>query len=1029
VRTNILRKITFVFILTAFFAVVILVGAKAAPAVSDEIKFIDIQGSQGRKITPAGKLVVDAATNRPAVGSLPVDMVRSPDANGPGGKGRYLLSINSGFGIQFDSKTNRGQQSISVIDLNAPEPRVIQTIYFPAPQSANFGLRFDEHPDEAGNFRLFVSGGYENKVWMFRFSAKDTKPVSPSSDGPETKITAPFIDVSSFTENAPTPNYNNDIAAVYPTGIALSPDANTLFCANNLSDNLGIVSDVRDSRKITRVSLARAGSSQFLYPYDVEVVPSADRKTAAKAFVSLWGDASIAMVDLKNGNRVSRIAVDRHPTAMILNKAKTRLYVVNSDADSVSVVDTAANKMVERIDLRLSESALAGGSPEGLALSEDEKTLYVANAHANSVAVVSLNAGNGKSKLEGFIPTGQYASAIAVVGDHLFVANGKGTGAENSSLIVNNSGFFPNAPNAAFPPPEHKLGGQYSVSVVSGNISYVQIPNERELFGYTQQVMRNNDLLSEKKTKLFNGPSPIKHVMYIIRENRTYDQVFGDVTRSGDGHPADGDAKLAIFGAGDTAKSPRGEAQNITPNAHALAQRFGLMDRFFVNSEASPDGHNWSTAAFSSDYVDKAFRWDYSGRGRSYDYEGFNRLPALEPAENLPPIFDLPVTEKEVSNYMKQYVPYLNGARDIAEPETLYLWDAAKRAGRSYRNYGEFLATLSENDINEVNKRKDKSYPDISRTVSAFPTKKSLEGHFNPTYRNFDLMTPDIMTTESYTAAKTSSSRADAEVTADNRDPKFRGNSRFGEWLAEFRGYVGDLNSGKGDRMPELSIFHVSNDHTNGYRLKTPTPQFYVAENDYAIGRMVEEVSKSPYWKDTVIFIVEDDAQDGPDHVDAHRSPGIIVSAYNKKGVLLHDFYNTVGLIRTIEILLRIQPMNLLDSTATPIDIFQDIPDLTPYEAALPEVAPDNLMVPEKAIAEMRKYVQLSDEQDLTHPDMADPAVMNRIIWASIRGDGEEMPGVAKLPAFDLMTIGINKDDDDAKEYRAQNIKHRKDDD
>ncbi|MEP6901455.1 MAG: alkaline phosphatase family protein [Actinomycetota bacterium] len=1002
-------------------------GNLVASSANDDAKVTDEPASQGRKITPAGTLILDETTGKTAVGSLPVDFVRSPDKTGKDGQGRFLLAINSGFGLQFSGDTNRGQQSVSVIDLNAePTPKVIQNVYFPSPQSANFGARFSEIADADGSFRLFIAGGFENKIWIFKFSPDKPKPMMPASDGKDTKIKAEFIDVSGFAINAPSPLYNDNAAAVYPTGIAVSPDANTVFSANNLGDSLGIVSDLRETRRLTRVSLGRPGSTQFVYPYDVEIIPAKDGKNAAKAYVSLWGDANIAVVDLQNQNKVSHIAVERHPTAMILNRDKTLLFVVNSNADSVSVIDTKQDKLIENINLKLAESARIGASPEGLALSNDEKTLYIANAHANAVAVVSLESGvesresktNSQlstlnSQLKGFIPTGQYASAIAVVGNKLFVANGKGTGVENSSLIVNNSGFAPNAPNALFPPKEHRLGGQYSVSLVVGNISYVAIPDERKLFDYTQQVMRNNELLGERKTQLFKGATPIKHIIYIIRENRTYDQVFGDLRTSGDGRKADGDERLAIFGAGETAKSPGGKEQNITPNARALAQRFGLLDRFFVNAEASPDGHNWSTAAFSNDYVDKAFRWDYSGRGRGYDYEGFNRLPIFTPNDILPPVFDLPVTEKEIVGYMQKFVPYRQGNRDIAEPETLYLWDAAQRKGLTYRNYGEFLGTISENDVKEVNTRKDKTYPDISMTLAAFPTKKTLENHFNPTYRNFDLYTPDIMTTDSYKSFQQSDCKCRPEITEDNPNPLYRGNSRFGEWQKEFKGFVTDLNSGKPDRMPNLSIMHVSNDHTNGYREKTPTPQFYVAENDYAVGRLVEEVSNSPYWKDTAIFIVEDDAQDGPDHVDAHRSPALIISAYNRKGALIHDFHNTVSMIRTMEILLGLDPMNLLDATASPMDIFTDEPDLSHYAATLPKVALDNLFPPAKTTAEMRAMMRLTEAQNFAHADLANPEILNKIIWFSVRGEKDRMPETARLPVFDLMTAGLYKEADE----------------
>ncbi|CAN5764777.1 alkaline phosphatase family protein [soil metagenome] len=991
--------------------------------------------TQGRALTPAGKLITDAATNLPAVAPLTVDFVRSPDNSGADGKGRYLIAVNSGFGLQFNAES-KAQQTLSVIDLNqTPEPQVIQNVYFPTPNSANFGVTFSTEKDTDGTFTMFVAGGFQNRIWIFKFNPNEKEPISPGNK-PDAELKAGFIDVGALSDFAPSPYYNRNQAPVYPTGIALSPDNATLFVANNLGDSLGILQDWKGTRKITKVRLRRNGSSQFVYPYDVEILPETNSNRVAKVYVSLWGDASVVVVNPENPSQtLKHIAVERHPTAMLLKADKSKLYVVNSDADSISVIDTKSDRVFEKINVKLAENALGGMSPEGLALSADEKTLYVANSHTNAVAVVSLaDSGmqsvdsnsqnseskiqNSKSKVAGFIPTGNYPSAVAVVGNRLFIGNGKGTGFENSSVIVNNSGRAPNMPNEKFPAGRTNKRGQYNPSLTSGNISFVNLPNERALYEYTQATMRNNGLLGAKNKPLFAGNrSPFKHIIYVIRENRTYDQIFGDLEKSGDGSKADGDASVAIFGAGEIAKSPSGKSQNITPNARALALRFGLLDRFFVNAEASPDGHNWSTAAFSNDFVDKVFRWNYSGRGQTYDFEGFNRLPSFEPPANQPPgsvpsVFRLPATENDIADFMKRFIPYLNGNRDVAEPETLYLWDAAKRAGLTYRNYGEFIATVSEADVEEVNTRQSKSYPDLSPTKTAFATKKSLEGNFSLAHRNYDLQTPDAMTTDSYRAAK-GNKAIDAAITENHSEPKFRGASRFGAWQKEFRGFVEDLKSGKGDRLPNLSIVRLSNDHTAGLNENMPTPQFFVAENDYALGRMVEEVSNSPYWKDTAIFVLEDDAQDGPDHVDAHRSPAFVISAYNRKGALVHDFHNTVSLIRTMEICLGLPPMNFLDANAAPIDIFSGEPDLTTFRAILPEVALDNLFPPKKASAAMRKYMKLTDEQNLEFADMANPRELNEIIWFSVRGEKFPMPEIARLPAFDLLIAGIREEEED----------------
>jgi YVTN family beta-propeller protein len=1012
-------------------------------------------------ITPAGSLVRDLTTQLPAVGALTVDFVRSPDQTGPGRKGRYLIAVNSGYGIQFTSSGNRGQQSLAVIDLNAkPSAAVIQNVYFPSPESVNVGVVFGTQPSADGTFPLYVSGGFENKIWVFIFRADSPTPITPTSNGPNTTVEAPFIDVSGFATSANSPRYNSDRLPVYPTGISISPDGNTLFVANNLADSLGIIHDLRGARRLEKIPLmsqtvSAEDASQLTYPYGVLALPHPppNRETFAsqarqssvwKVYVSCWNTSSIAAVSFAAGDpKVSYIPVGRHPTAMIWDGTRSRLYVVNSDDDSVSMIDTRNDREVERISVRLAENALVGNSPEGLALDQTGEFLFVANAHSNSVAVVALsaksldNSGTSDrpayadrkrdemSRVLGFIPTGYYPSAVAVVDQSIFVGNGKGTGVENSSVVVNNSGRYPNKPNDRFPTGTGRgvnAGGQYSLSLVTGNISAIRKPQDQDLARYTQQVMRNNGLIGQRVTRLFPGASPIKHVIYIIKENRTYDQVFGDVPKSGDGTVADGDPKLAIFGNSDTAARLDGTRQDLSPNHRALALRFGLFDRFFVNSEASPDGHNWSTAAFSSDYVDKAYRWNYSRRGRGYDFEGFNRLPNYEPVRGAAPLFDSTVDAEEIANYIRRFVPYLQGSRDVAEPRSLYLWDAAARAGLTYRNYGEFVLTLSDADVKAIKTNRAKTYPDLSPTVSTFATKKSLEGHFSSSYRNFDMDTPDAMTVESYRAARESS--VNALIRDDHSDSRFRGNSRIGEWLKEFRGFVADLQAGRGDHLPNLSMLRLSNNHTEGLAARKPTPQFFMADNDYALGLLVEAVSNSPYWKDTAICVVEDDAQDGPDHVDAHRSVALVISAYNRPGALVHEFHTTVSLIRTMELLLGIAPMNQLDATATPINIFRSQPDLTPFKAQLPIVALDNLLNPPARDAATAYWMKRTEEQDLAHADMADPEVLNEIIWFSVRGN-TPMPAISRLPGFEALRFGLKEE----REELAERKRDRDDDD
>jgi YVTN family beta-propeller protein len=984
--------------------------------------------SEGRPITPAGSLVLDATTGSPAVGSLPVAFVRSPDRGAADGGGRYLVSVNSGFGIQLNAGTNAAQQSISVLDLNAqPAPQVIQNVYFPTPQSAQVGAAFSPAPDPTGAYTLFVSGGFENKIWMFRFRPNEPQPISPPSNGPDTKVTAPFISVSGFATEANTPRYNDNQEPVYPLGIAPGADGDSLFVANDLGDSLGIIRGLRHNRRLTRVDLSDGHPGHFVYPYGVAAWSAPGSSETPKVFVSCWATAAVAAVDAVYPEKpVTFIPVGRHPTAMIFNAARTRLYVANSNDDSVSAIDTSRDRVVETIPVRLSEQSLPGASPEGLALSSDGATLYVANSHSNAVAVVSLgpaamgvfaHKGEGsspddedekalqRSQVRGFIPTGQYPSAVAIADRSLYVANGKGTGFERSSAIANDTGRAPNTANDRFPVGTGNVrqGGEYIGALIAGTISRIAQPDPSTLVNYTSQVMRNDGLIGAPDVHLFSGTSPIHHVIYIIRENRTYDQVFGDVEKSGSGQAADGDPALAILGDGSAARRPDGPAQQITPNAHALAQRFGLLDRFFVNSEASPDGHNWTDAAFSSDYVDKTFRWNYSHRGRTYDFQGINREPETAPLRGLPPILPVPATPDDLAHLIQHYIPYLNGSRDVAEPDTLYLWDAAARAGLTYRTNGELVGTISQAEMDAFNANRERTYPDVTPTAVAFPLKKPLEGHFSATHREFDLYTPDSMTTGSYRAAVESHSPADALISGSNPDQRFRGYSRIASWLTEFRGYVERRQKGEPDSFPALNIVYLPNDHTNGFRPNMPTPQFYVADNDYAIGLLVQEVSSSQYWKDTAVFVVEDDAQNGPDHVDAHRSPALVISAYNRPGALVHQYHSTVSLIRTMELLLGISPMNQLDASASPIDIFQGQPDLTPYKAILPGIALNNLIVQPSTDHETARWIRESEHQDFTSEDLANPEILNRIIWFSVRGGNDAYPAVAQMPAFDVM--------------------------
>jgi hypothetical protein len=416
---------------------------------------------------------------------------------------------------------------------------------------------------------------------------------------------------------------------------------------------------------------------------------------------------------------------------------------------------------------------------------------------------------------------------------------------------------------------------QYTLGQTSGSLTCLAAPTGRDLERLSKRVAASNGWTRSPRQ---NALPPFQHVVYVIRENRTFDQIFGDLAN------ADADSSLVFF--------PRA----VTPNAHALAERFGVFDRFFVNAEVSADGHNWTVAAYASDYVEKTVPSNYSGRGRTYDYEGENRGEVPED--------------------------------DVNEPSTGYLWDLAHRARVSLRNYGEFT----------------RKAPD-GRWVG---TKAWLTAHTDPEFAGWDLAVPDTRRAE--------------------------------RWIADFRAQIA------GDSMPALTILRLPNDHTAGARAGSPTPRAYVADNDLALGRVIEAITHSRYWKNTVVFVLEDDAQDGPDHVDSHRSPLLVISAYNRPGVV-HRFANTTDVLATIDRILGLGSLSQFDHFGRPLDeVFASAPDTAAYTARLPGV-PMN-----ENNAAGTPPARLSLQLDLSGEDRADEALFNRILWEMIKGPHRPYP-------------------------------------
>jgi hypothetical protein len=568
------------------------------------------------------------------------------------------------------------------------------------------------------------------------------------------------------------------------------------------------------------------------------------------------------------------VRVGRHPSALTLNRDGSRLFIASGSTDKIAVMDTRSRRIVATLSDASPSGPDEGSTPNALALSEDGTRLYVAEADNNAIALFDLSASTSglpashrDDALIARIPVGWYPSALAVEAADLLVVNGKGRGT---------------APNPGHWQPGQRMPMQtpdYTLGQINGTLTVIPTANLSavDLDGFTRRVASANGWNAARPASRY---PPFQHVIYVIKENRTYDQMLGDLPQ------ADGDSALLFF--------PRA----VSPNHHALAERFGIFDRFFVNAEVSPDGHNWSTAAYVTDYSEKTIPSHYSWRGRSYDYEGWNRGMIAEDA-------------------------------DVAEPSSGYLWNLADRAGITYRNYGEFV---------------DEPDDWMGEKAPAYTaTKASLRPHTNNAYPGFSMRVSDQV--------------------------------RVNVWLKEFQEYVRT-----GD-MPALEFLRLPNDHTSGASGGMPTPRAYVADNDLALGRVVEAVSRSPFWKNTVFFVLEDDAQDGPDHVDSHRSPLLVISAYNR-GRVFHRFANTSDVVATIEDILGLGRMSQFDQFGRPLrEIWETKPDLRPYTALMPAVSLKELNPKKGAMAEASKGLVLGKE------DMSDDDLFNRILWTTIKGD------------------------------------------
>jgi YVTN family beta-propeller protein len=766
-------------------------------------------------------------------------------------------------------------------------------------------------------------------------------------------------------------------AGDFPAGLAID-GGNRLYVTNNSAGDAAVPASLAIYDLKSQVELGR-------YTFDSDTHTSnfalgvAVLANGSKAYCASERDGCVYVLnttDPTHPTKSSVIATGSHPLAMLLNHDQSRLFVTNAQSDTVSVIDTATDAVVGTVLLRPGTSrGLPGVSPTALALSPDEKTLYVTLADMNAVGVVDV----ASLTLSGMIPAGWYPTAVLATADQrLLVVNAKGTTARN--------------PNPKNNPLNRNTGKDpYILNVVQGNVIELKVPGTAQLADLTDTVIRDNhldDLARQKDNPLAGiglAAGKIKHVIYIIKENRTYDQILGDDARG------NGDPSIVLFG------------KNVTPNEHALADRFVLLDNCYACGEVSGDGWTWSTQSMANEYVERNIPYNYSSRGRNYDFEGENNgyitggFPATGPDGK--PLSTDPA--------------YKNGAPPVTDVAAIgvHLWDRAKEAGISYRNYGCFLSTKND--------RGAQPFPAYYPTVQGLqPPGHDLDGLTDIDFPSFNLDFPDSEAPKHYfdqTQDKNCKYRLESYG-------KYHVPSRFTEWNREFQEML--AKDPAGSAVPALMLVRLPHDHTQGLAARRHSPAAEIADNDYGVGQLVDAVSHSPVWQSTAIFIIEDDAQNGPDHVDAHRTTAYVISPWIKRGSVDHRFCNTDTLLKTMELLLGLQPMSQYDALALPLMDWDTTPsNAEPYDAVLPPreiIAQTNPILPRltqgQSLTPLEQLAAASDQMDFTHADAAPADLLNQIIWKSVKGADSHMPRPRNSlvsPVRGMVAPVKKKDDDD----------------
>lgn len=762
-----------------------------------------------------GKTITPVGTNT-EIGNLPMNLITSPD-------GKYAVTSDMGFHQSIWSVDTTSGQTISEVQFENTSGAPHYGLYY--------GLAFA--PGPGPDYTLYAAQGENQTIAILNLSS-----------------------TGALTLTGSIPTRPGD----FPSGLATDHNG-YLYVANNDPDTFIVPGSVA----IYNPAGVEVGRYNFTASYGGTpnfALAIAALQDGSKAYVASQRDGAVYVLnttDPTNPTLLTGITTGSHPTGLLFNQSQALLYVANAHSDSISVVSTSTNTVLSTTQFQFGRlHGLYGATPIALALSPDGRKLYAAMADLNAIAVADVRGGG--LNVRGYIPVGWYPTGVVV--------NPNGT----QLLATNAKGVTPRIPSIGYQLFQFNNSPWYDLNTILGTVATIAVPTQSELARYTNQVYRNNGIVGaglgdHRLDGIGRAAGKITHVIYIVKENRTYDQVLGDLPQG------NGDPSLVLFG------------NNVTPSLHALAQRFVLLDNFYDAGEASGDGWPWSTQSMANEYVIKNLPYNYSGRGRNYDFEG---------QDNGYPAGGFPATDPYGNQLSRQFPNGLPAIPDVAEAPGHHIWDAVRAAGLSYRNYG-FYYTFGVTGVIPDN------YP---AAAGLLPAGHDLGGVSNFDYRRYDNQFPDSDGPPSYGCFYHTAAYGHYNMP-----------SRFSEWKREFHEMLAQDPSG--NSVPAFMTVRFNHDHTEGYRSGNFSPLAEVSDNDYSVGQLVDTISKSPIWQHTAIFVIEDDAQDGPDHVDAHRSTAYVISPYIRQSYVDHTFYNTDSVLKTIESLLGVPPLTQYDAIAT----------------------------------------------------------------------------------------------------------------